>query len=98
MRPPVAGQDWDYVYDEPIHPAGHGMPEWWPLEEVAAAIGRPYKTVHDWARRGLVSRTVIRGVVMVATIEVVRVHLECAERPKRRGKRAALTAATEREE
>lgn len=72
MKPPAAGTDFD-------------LPEFAPAEDVASLLMRPYRTVQGWARRGLVRHQVVRGVLLVATLEVVREHHARRENPKRRG-------------
>lgn len=80
MKPPVAGQDFD-------------LPEWAPADAIAELFGRPYRTVQTWVSRGIVQHQVVRGVLMVATYEVVREHLDRPERHKRRGPRRSDGAA-----
>ncbi len=74
MRPPVAGQDFD-------------LPEFAPAEAVATMFGRPYRTVQTWAARGIIRHQVVRGVLLVATLEFVREHHARRESPDRRGPR-----------
>lgn len=87
MKPPVAGQDFGLPEHRPQ------IAEWAPLEAVAYAIGRPYRTVQTWATRGLVRHQIVRGVLLVATLEVVREHHARRENPKRRGPRPKPDAA-----
>lgn len=74
MKPPVAGQDFD-------------LPEFSPAVALATLIGRPYRTIQNWATAGVVRHQIIRGVLMVATLEVVMAHQTRREVHKRRGPR-----------
>lgn len=38
---------------------------WVSLEDAAGEVGRPYRTVQTWARRGKVRRVAVDGVVLV---------------------------------